>query len=375
MFAYTRFLAVAFAGLGIVLSFYLTSSPAWGKDLFSTLRSIKVQTVKTDEEASGGSAQSLHSHARTYADNKDGNKANTYYGHALKNATPQQTPAIAADYAAHLMETGDLRKAELILKQALTQSPDDEKLARMLARCLVRQEKMIEGLRYFQMVGTEAEAKAEIAAIYREQGNTGMLAAVERKWGTTATARPEVSPDVRPEPVLVAVRPTPSPSSSPVLSPPVLPAKTTAPPVPTLVARSTPPPTAVVPAPTEQTVSKSTLSSAKIPIPVPNASPQPMTTLAIAPKPALSMPTSKVVAPLPPPVRRASENSETANFAPVTLPTTPTSVLAQSETKVPARPATGVKPRKHYVVESGTSADLDALFPIKPVTAMMPVRR
>jgi len=394
MFTHMRLLSVACVGLGLVLSFLLTSSSAWGKDLFTTLRSYRIQAVKAAEEAetSGGSAQSMRSLAKTHAEQKDSNKASTYFGHALKDAPPQQTPQIAADYAVFLLETGDLRKAELIIKQGLTQSPGDVELTRMLARCMVLQDRIIEGLRYFQSVSSDAEAKEAIAAIYREQGNTDMLAAVERKWGITGTPRPDVSS----KPVLMAATPTHSPTSSPMLSPPVLPAKTTPSPAPALVTRSTPAvpsveqtvpavpsdvasatPTPTMPTPTTPPMGMSVLSSAKIPVPLPNVSSPPMTEIAKSATPALTEPASKLVTPMPPAgIRPVVEKREFANLASVKLPAAPTPVLAQSDTTLPARPETGmVKPRKHYVAEAGTSTDLDALFPIKPVTAVLPVKR
>jgi len=352
------FTVVPCLGLGIILSFLLASSPALGKDLFSALCSYKDPDAQNDGGVYGGFVLSPRRPVWTHAVQNDPNKTNAYFGFALKHAAPGQTPAIAAHYAGFLLESGDLHKAELILKQALTQSPDDVELTKMLARCLIRQERIIEGFRYFQSVDCEVEAKAEIAAFYRKQGNTDMLAAVEKKWGTTGTTRPGIQPElVRSEPVLVAAKTIPSP---------VLPTRT---------------PTLSAPAPTEPTPSQSALSNAKIPVPVPNSSPQPMAATVNAPKPTSAAPVPKLVAPvpaMPTAARPTVEKLELANCTlvnPVKLSATSQPVPAQSDEKVPSRPATGIQPRKHYVVNADTSADLDALFPIKPVVAIMPVRK
>ena len=357
MFLRIRFPAVVvWASLGIVLSFLSASSPAFGKDLFSALRSYKNSAPANAGETNGGTALSQHRLARSYADQNDKTKANTYFGLAFQNAAPSQFSAIAADYAAFLSGTGDLHRAELILKQAHAQSPNDIELTKMLARCLVQQSKMVEGLRYFQSVSTESEAKAEIAAIYREQGDTDMLAAVERKWGSAGTARP----GGRPEPVLVAAKSTSA--LSPMLPPPVLPAKMVTPPVVSAVA------------PAAQPFSGTPLSSVKIPLPVPNPSLQPVATATNVLKPDSAAPVPRLPAPVPVALaaRPAVENHTMVN--PVKLASAPQAVLAQSDAQKPSRPVSGIQPRRHYVTNAGTSTDLDVLFPIKPVVAVVPVQ-
>jgi thioredoxin-like negative regulator of GroEL len=133
------------------------------------------------------SAETLHNLAKRYAGQNDVQKADTQFSRALKNAAPEQVAEVASDYAAFLMNRGDYHKAELILRQAQTQLPHDKELKKLLARCLILQEKVMEGLRYLKSMYSETEAREVVAAIYREQGNRDMLAAVEQKWGLKRT--------------------------------------------------------------------------------------------------------------------------------------------------------------------------------------------
>jgi len=348
---------------------------------------------------------SYHRLARNYADQNDINRASANYSLALQNAAPRQVADIAADYAAFLTGIGDLHKAELMLRQALTQSPDDTELTRMLGRCLVRQEKMTEGLRYLKSISTEAEAKAEIAAIYREQGNTDMLVAVERTWEAPkqeaprpTMARPEA---VRPEPALIAAT-TPKPATvrpdvarpaakpetirpEPALVAMATPKPITAPPLP--VARtlpSTPAPmtTRIGAAPREVAVntptsatsplSKSEFFDSRVPIPVPKA-----TTVTSASVPvivAANTPKSVPIAsaPAPVPAQRVQEGIALAN--PIGLAVAPVPMLSRTGVNESPKPAVAVQARRHYVVNAGTSSDLESILPvIRPAAALVPV--
>ena len=305
-------------------------------------------------------ADSHYRLAKTYADKNDVEKASTYYGLALKNATPKQVAIVASDYADFLSETGNLHRAELILRQALTQSPNNEGLMRALARCLVRQEKVIEGLRYFTKSGySPAEAKEEVAAIYREQSNTDMLVAAEKRWGGAQS-----------EPVLVATTPRPALSAKVATS--------NSPPAPTRVA--VPNHRAISAPVVAETVavavpvlppSKSEIFDTKIPIPVPRPAPLPM--VASTPRPAAPLlPTAQQVAasvqkptPMPMAALPAVEKRPVALENPVKLAVAPQFVRTSEQ---PPKPAVALKPRKHYVVNASANADLDALFPVKPVS-------
>ena len=176
-------------GIGVFPYYSLAGAPHSSVDLFAVFRPFESPTSKKNTTSNASTAAAYHRLAKSYADQNNGDKANTNFRHALQCAAPWQVANIAADYASFLSGTGNLCGAELILRQALTQSPNNTELVRMLARCLVQQEKVIEGRRHFLLIGTEAEASAEIAAICREQGNMDMLARVEQKWGI---AKPNV---------------------------------------------------------------------------------------------------------------------------------------------------------------------------------------
>jgi len=300
-------------------------------------------------------AESHYRLAKTYADKNDVARASVYYGLALKNAAPKQVAGIASDYAAFLSETGDLRKAELILRQALTQSPHSEELIRMLARCLVRQEKVVEGLRYFKSVCSETEAREEIAAIYREQGNSDMLLAIEQKWGSAKQGPVLVATGPKPASALSTKVATPNPDSATVAPKP-------------LVATATP----VAPS------SKAEMFDTKIPIPVP--APLPVAASSPRPAPAPTLPSSQWAtiaslskpAPLPVATLTAMEKRTLVLEKTVELSAAPQPVL--SERYLPKSEVVP-QPRKHYVVNAASSADLDALFPVKPVAATVPTIR
>ena len=352
-------------GMGIAPQFLLAHSPNSSKDFFSFFRTNKSPVV-TEGASNASSAASYYRLARMYAEQNDAGRANANFSLALQNATPRQIAAIATDYAAFLTESGDLRRAELMLRQALAQSPDDTELTRMLARCLVKQDKMVEGLRYFRAIGTEAEAKAEIAAIYREQGDTKTLVAVEQRWGSTksevarpVTVRPE---SVRPAPTLIAAAPRSEITPRPEMVPPrtggvvrTLPQ----PPLPAAVtsrADAAPRATMIAAAPVTAPTSKSEFFDSRVPIPVPRVAPLPVVATANPPSPA-------PIATQPALPKFALTNP--GQLAKTTMPD-----ASEGTAKVPSRPAVAVQSRRHYVVNAGISADLDDLLPIvKPAAA------
>jgi len=395
-------------GMGIAPQHAPAQAPNPSKDLLSMLRSGKSSAAKNDSVPNAASAASYYRRAQTYAEQKDVNRANTNFSLALQNATPRQIASIAADYAAFLTDTGDLHRAELMLRQALAVSPGDTDITRMLARCLVRQDKMVEGLRYFKSIGTESEAKAEIAAIYLEQGNTDMLIAAERRWGAASPqeARPST---VRPEPALVAaaprpatvrpesarpatVRPEPTPKPALVATtsrpePDLIasaPRKAMAPPLPgkadtlplTQMITITAPRVEVAPrevafvaaAPVSPPLSKSEFFDNRVPIPVPGFAASPAGMVATSPKlaPAVSTPAREQLAPksvLMNPIRLAA--------APMPLPKKAEAAEAKESSPKPAAPA---QPRRHYVVNAGAS-DLSVFLPgIQPTVATVPVQ-
>jgi predicted negative regulator of RcsB-dependent stress response len=414
MFLRVRIITVVVCvGMGFAPHLVFANSLGSAKDLFSSLRSYKNPVTKNEGGNNGASAASHHRLAKTYVDQNDIARANAYFSSALQNATVRQMPGIAVDYAALLMNTGDLRKAELILRQALSQSPNDEALIRMLARCLVQQEKVMEGLRYFRSIMSEAESRREVAAIYQEQGNADMLAVVEKRWGNTGITRPET---VREEPALIAATPkpvvvpvtvpsvgsarasTPSPATQPsvntavtdatIATPTVARTAQTLPPTPTVVtSRRTVTPTdtvasngtamtsedvAIIAAtPITSPLSKSEFFDTRVPIPVPNAPPQTMITMAMLPKPASS---SAPKLPAPMPTAAYASPGKLALVNPVRLPAAPKPALVLSEKKEPPRPTVVTRTSRHYVINAGSATNVDTMFPIQPTVATVLLR-
>jgi hypothetical protein len=292
-----------------------------------------------------------------------------------------------------------------MLRQALTQSPHDDQLKKTLARCLVLQDKVIEGMRYYKSVGSEVEGKEEIMAIYREKGNSEMIAAVEKKWGEPKSEPARTEP-VYSKPVYVAAIPQPvfplvkvntpspvveeipKPLPAPMLSAPTVIAQKVIAQKPLTLKPAAPKPFVASITPSEP-LAKSELFDTKIPIPVPRSAP--VTFAKNTPKP---------VAPVPPPLPAPKYRVETKKWAKSTplpankLPADILSVEIQPKSekrtfahanfaKLSAAPqpslssrytSTSVvapRPRKHYIINTSASTDLDALFPVKPVSATM----
>jgi len=339
MFARIHIIAVFVCigiGAGIVPQFSLASPPNLGRDLFSFFRPNHSPVATDEVSANPAAAVSHHRLARTFAEQGDVTRANANFSLALQNAAPRQVAAIATDYAAFLKDVGDLHRAELMLRQALAQSPNDTEIVRMLARCLVRQDKMAEGLRHFRSIGSEAEARAEIMAIYREQGNTDMLAVAEQRWGS---AMPETT---RSEPVslIAATSRPPTATARPEEAKPE--------PEPTHVARA-PRPAAAPPLP------GAVLTSVAQTLPVASTVATPEVDVAPA-RPVLANTVRLAVAPIPMPVVSAVETKE----SPRSMAVIPTAII---------------QPRRHYVINAGTSADLKALLPIvQPAVATVSVQ-
>ena len=356
-------------GAGIVPQFSLASSPNPGRDLLSFFRPSHAPVATSEVPSNVAAAVSHHRLARHFAERNDVERANANFSLALQHAAPRQVAGIAADYAAFLIDVGDLHRAELMLRQALSQSPNDREVIRMLARCLVRQNKMAEGLRHFRTIGTEAEARAEIAAIYREQGNTDMLAAVEQRWGSTEleTTRPEPASLIAatPRPPVATASPeeaTPEPhvalTPRPATAPP-LPGATQPGAVQPHTARTLPVASTVVAATSAAPpLSTSGLSENRVPIPIPRSAPLPAPVAQSTPERLVLTNTVRLTgAPMP-------------NASPA---------RTEMEAREPARPAVTIQPiiqpRRHYVVNVRTSADLETLLPIvQPAAATVIMR-
>jgi len=299
-------------GVGVASQSVLANPFGSGKNLFSVFRTNNSHSSSNGGQADESSAASHHRLAITHVERNDIDKAHSHFGLALTNAAPKQIPAIAADYAAFLSANGDLHRTELVLRQALTQAPNDKEIIRMLARCLVLQDKIIEGRRYFMSICSEEEARAEIAVIYREQKNTDMLAAMEKRWGATGET---TSKPVQSNPVLIAAAPK---SFAAVIAPPNSP------------------------------LTKSEFFDSKVPIPVPNLASQVVVVTASLPTPmppAASNP--RLPAPLPITVKSAAEVPALQN--PVKLAGVPIPVLPK--TTEASKPAVAPPSGKHTQVQ------------------------
>jgi len=398
MFSCIRIIAVFVCfGIGIGIAPQVVQANNLGKEFLSMFRSNKSQTAQSERTSqtantpNATSAVSYHRLAIKYAEQNEVGKANANYSLALQNATSRQYAGIAVDYATFLTNRGDLHRAELVLRQAITQFPEDAEFVRMLARCLIRQEKMVEGRRLFLSVGTEAEARAEMAAILQEQGNTGMLVAVEQKWGSArpeatrpvpAMVRPEAVPAVQTDPVLIAATSRPATVARPETVQPAparvaaaTPRLAAAPPLPNAVRAPQPPLSvasradvaprnvvAVAATPAIPPVSRSEFFDNRVPIPVPKVTPLPVAIAANPPNlaPALLAQT---------PIQAEPVRERLALTNPVRLAGTPAPVAPEAE---PPKPATTIQPRRHYVVNAGTATGLEALLPgVRPVAAMV----
>ena len=123
--------------------------------------------------------------------------------------------------------------------------------------------------------------------------------------------------------------------------------------------------------------SKSEFYSTRVPIPVPNSAPQSMVAIARSPKSEVSSLLPRLPAPLPLPGSVVADELALEN--PVQLPSAPMPILAlleEQEVKtLPLTPAGANQPRRHYVVNAGTSTDLNTLFPIEPAAATVPVQK
>ena len=294
--------------------------PNPGSNLFSIFRFQNNSNARSGSDRS--TSLSHHRLAKTLANQNDIDGANTSFTAALRYATPNQVPDIASDFATFLMETGDLHRAELILRQALTQSPDEEKFIKMLARCLVLQNRTIEGLRHFKSIYPETKAREQIAIIYQERGNAEMLLAIERQWGVTLP-KPNVTIS---EPVRIIATPSQMPRTLPQEASSI---STTLPLAGVVQAAfsATPPTvpeTIKIAMPAGAPHSRSEFFATKIPIPIPNTTHQPL--LADSPRP--------------------------------------------TQVFVPSQPV--IQPRRHYVINAVASPDINTLFPVIPASSVTP---
>ncbi|MDR2705089.1 MAG: tetratricopeptide repeat protein, partial [Planctomycetaceae bacterium] len=97
--------------------------------------------------------------------------AGIYFRYAMKYALGGNVPIIAGDFALFLMERNDLKQAEVILRNALINYPENNRLLYYLGRCTAHQNKPIEAIRYFSASVGEEQAYHEMALLYRQWGD------------------------------------------------------------------------------------------------------------------------------------------------------------------------------------------------------------
>ncbi|MGL4594348.1 MAG: tetratricopeptide repeat protein [Thermoguttaceae bacterium] len=131
----------------------------------------------------------------------DINAADTYFKTATQQAVGVNFGIIAGDYSLFLMEQENLEAAEKLLRNALSQFPDNKRLLLCLGRCSIRQGKTIEGFRYLSKSLGEEYAYRESADIFRQMGDFAgarvmeerqikFVASQERRHGTAIQVIP-----------------------------------------------------------------------------------------------------------------------------------------------------------------------------------------
>lgn len=113
--------------------------------------------------------------------NRKAKESDIYFRYAIKYARGGNTPIIAGDYGLFLMEQGKFPQAEIVLRNALLQSPENKRILLYLGRCSIRQHKPIEALRYLTTAVGEERAYLEVASIYREQGDFELARNMEQR--------------------------------------------------------------------------------------------------------------------------------------------------------------------------------------------------
>ncbi|MDR0521588.1 MAG: tetratricopeptide repeat protein [Planctomycetaceae bacterium] len=356
-------LAVLVAGeIGCFLPLSAAETPVSDMGTPKEVRMYLALIAKNEGKSDGSLAVPHHRLAKIYAETGNSERAESHFGLALKSAVPRQIPGISADFADFLIQREELHRAENILRQALPHAPRNEHIVIRLARCLVLQEKIMEGLRYFKMIYSDTEAKRQVAMIYREQGDTDMLAAIGRKW-ETARIDDIVSPAGRSVPMLAAAPPVPAFKTPPAA--PMAPAlreqvnlpfpkvQTTAPPLPIPIPQPVFASQPVVRPPAANQTAASQTASVRYPKPAP----QPAVIAGLSAPNPLNLPM------LPLENLAKAAESEESDLPPVWE--RPKQKTAVSKTYVS-------QSRRHYVVNAHSTEEINRLFSVLPVAAAVP---
>jgi len=149
--------------------------------------------IKANEQSTKNGVLAAPYHRLALISWKDGNVPDTgiYFRYALNYALGGNLLIIGGDYAQFLMAKGDYAKAEVILRNALINDPENKRLLLYLGRCVALQKKHQESLRYLVAAVGRAQAYEELAAVYRQQGEFELArVAAEKRNEFLASNRP-----------------------------------------------------------------------------------------------------------------------------------------------------------------------------------------
>jgi len=139
--------------------------------------------IKANERSTTNGVLATPYHRLAMISWKEGstNDAGIYFRHALNYALGGNLLIIGGDYAQFLMVRGDYARAEVVLRNALLNDPENKRLLFFLGRCVALQKKHQESLRYLDASVGRAQAYQELAAIYRQQGEFELARVAEER--------------------------------------------------------------------------------------------------------------------------------------------------------------------------------------------------
>ncbi len=139
--------------------------------------------IKSNERSTANGVLASPYHRLALIAWKDGNvtDADIYFRYAINYALGGNLLIVGGDYAQFLMAKGDYAKAEIILRNALINDPENKRLLLYLGRCVALQKKHQESLRYLISAVGKAQAYQELAQVYRQQGDLGLARVAEEK--------------------------------------------------------------------------------------------------------------------------------------------------------------------------------------------------
>jgi len=133
------------------------------------------------QTANGTLAAPYHRLALLSWKQKEWDKADVYFRYGQRYAQGGNIAIISGDYSLFLMEQGKHEQAEVILRNTLLHFPKDSRLLICLGRCIARQDRPIEALRYLTMVMSEEQACHELAGLYNQIGDYKSAQAMSEK--------------------------------------------------------------------------------------------------------------------------------------------------------------------------------------------------